>query len=133
MVCTEWGKCHAGLPCIHVLRRSHGMGKLSSPCGVPIRAGSPRPTSVYSTYLPSPVPYTEHPRPLLISVRGGPGGGCGAVLLLHRSLEDLMKSFCEVQTRPLPQAGRGQATSSRTPEHSATRTREQVYQFYTQV
>ena len=67
------------------------------------------------------MPYTEHCLPLLISVRGGPGGGCSAVLLLlHRSLEALMKSFCEVQTCPLPQAGRGQAPSSRTPEHSAT-------------
>lgn len=53
------------------------MDKPSSQCGVPILTGSQGPTSVYSTYLPLRVPYTEHPLPLLISVRGGRGRGVG--------------------------------------------------------
>ena len=108
------------------------MDKPSSQCGVPMWAGSQRPTSVYSTYLPSPMPYTELPLPLLSSVRGGPGpgGGCGAgLLLLHRSLDALMKSFCELHTCPLPQAGRGQANS----RVFCNLAKEQVYQFNIQV
>lgn len=53
------------------------MDKPSSQCGVPILTGSQGPTSVYSTYPPLRVPYTEHPLPLLINVRGGQGSGGG--------------------------------------------------------
>lgn len=122
------GMCHSR-PWTHVLREP-GMDKPFLQCRVPIRAGSPGPTSPYSTYLPLCVPSAEHSLPLLLRVRGGQGWGVGrGVVVLHCcttvtaahshwrfSLSPSMRS----RNAPPSQAGHGQAPSNRTAEHSAT-------------